>query len=78
MSQGELDSFVICLEYGRWAQNHTIFLHNLYLALFQCFTIPNTIIANVDISKKLENESGIKVVLKPTEEEMEDDDEQDI
>jgi hypothetical protein len=48
------------------------------LALFQCFIIPNTIIAKVDISKKLENESGIIVVLKPTEDEMDDGDEQDI
>jgi hypothetical protein len=47
------------------------------LALFQCFIIPNTIIAKVDISKKLENESEIKVVLKPTEEEMDDDDDDD-
>jgi hypothetical protein len=28
--------------------------------------------------KQLENETGIKVVLKPTEEEMDDGDEQDI
>jgi hypothetical protein len=40
--------------------------------------MPNTIINKADISKKLENESGVKVVLKPTKEMDDDDDEKDI
>jgi hypothetical protein len=74
MSQGELDSCNLS-KIQKISSNQTIFLHNLHLALFQCFIITNTKSTKL-ISIKLENESGVKVVLKPTEEM--DDDKKDI